>query len=215
MQNNHPNRPILLTRNQLKRMVWEMRWKELLTLEQCRARLFEQGHGRVVDGQLRPWSYPVISLWWREAEQEAQADFLDRAAVLRAVALSGHLKLYNESLEAWEKSKRGAALRREKKVRTREEVPGSGGAPATHRMVEERSEEIDELRDQYGDPRYLAEARQNLSSLVVLVSERFQPRADLLHPEGQTELDDVTATRILDVLSSTIADRRNGSPDSP
>lgn len=179
-----PQRKVQRTRTQLKRMVWEMRWRELLSCEQCRDRLWEQGIGREVDGVLRPWTKAVVYKWWREAEAEAKAEFAERAGVLRAVAVSAHLRLHNEALDAWERSKKGAALRREKTVN-----PG-GGSPS-------RSEATNELRDQAGDPRYLAEARANMQAAIAVIEGDVRP-ADL--PET-TEEDAETANLVLNVLA--------------
>jgi hypothetical protein len=192
-----PHRDHHVKRSELKRIVWDLRWRELLTVEQVRGRLFEMGHGKVVEGVFRPWTKAVVYKWWREAEADAKAEFAERAGVLRAVAVSAHLRLHNEALDAWERSKKGAALRREKTVKVQETVPASGNKPARTRLVDGRSEAVNELRDQAGDPRYLAEARANMQAAIAVTQGDVRP-ADL--PET-TEEDAETANLVLNVLA--------------
>src|SRR4051794_28017690 len=96
-----------------------MRFRGLLTLQECARRLFEQGIGyrSPKDGILRPYSKMSMSIFWREAEAEAQAAFVEKAAAVRAFQLDAYLRLHAEAMGAWERSKRGATTYREKTVK--------------------------------------------------------------------------------------------------
>jgi hypothetical protein len=176
-----------LRRGEMGRKIWELRVYKGMSIAQIQAQLEADGFGKV--------PYSTVSSTWRRRERKAEADFDERIRKYRSFQFAALEGVYGESMRAWYRSQEGAKLAREK-------VSSGGPSPG-------RTETTQEVREHYGDPRYLDVAMRALASVRDLINLRRAPAgADPLakFPPGMVG-------RVLDSLAAEFSG--DGEADGP
>lgn len=131
------------TRNR-ERMAWDLHalgWTESRIAEEME----KKGLGRVTQ--------QAVSAMLIRVEKRVLGEMKARVAGMKVRQTQMLMHLYNESLEAWQKSKEP------RKTLTTKGRPGIGG------MIDSADEQVSQVQSQHGDARLLSECRELLADI--------------------------------------------------